>query len=140
MRKRSKRVVRPVSTLISESQHSKLMLSPRMHFQLMLTQPPNADYQFSVLGVFNIAVAISHLQKKRQTQQTYENAQIVLMRLIQESRIPTYEEREFLTTCFNSADWMIGIQNRTSLVNAIKFVDQCIASGNAAKVERKNSN
>ena len=133
MRKRSKRVKGPISALISPNEHATIMLLPRMHLELMLNQAVELKYQQSVLGIFNIAVAIAHFQENEAMQRQYQAAQDVMVQLIREERQPTAAERAFLLQCFNVADRTIGIQNKVQLVRAIEFVDRIIADGDAVQ-------
>ena len=135
MRKRAKRVVRPISSLITPAQHAELMLIPRVHLEMVLTQVIDPNYQQSVLGVFNLGVALCHLRNKVQLQGPFEAAQGVMVALIKEARCPTREESVLLTQCFNLADRTIGVQSKASMVRAIEFVDQLIARGQAARPE-----
>ena len=135
MRKRAKREIRPISSLITPAQHAELMLMPRMHLEMVLTQAINLNYQQSVLGVFNLGVALSHLRGKPQLQDQFEAAQQVMVNLIKGPRGPTADEGLLLSRCFNTADRMIGIQSRANLIRAIEFVDQRIASGHAVQPE-----
>ena len=135
MRKRCKRVSRPVSTLITPAQHMALMLEPRMHLELMLSQTIDLDYQRSVLGVFNLAAALAYLQRKPQTQKQFEAAQRVMSLLIHGARGPSPEEGDFLRRSFNQADRHFGIQSGAMLVRAFEVVDQAGADGETAGKE-----
>ena len=132
MRKRCKRVSRPVSTLITPAQHMALMLKPRMHLELILSQTIDLDYQRSVLSVFNLAAALAFLQNKPQTQSQFEAAQRVMSLLIQGARSPSSEEGDFLRQSFNQADRHFGIQSGAMLVRAFEIVDQAGADGETA--------
>ena len=112
--------------LISPAQHDDLMLGARLHLELVLTQEAVRDYQLSVLGVFNIAVALAHHQKKTPLQQHYEAAQLVMVELIQRQRPPDPVEGYLLRQTFNEADRYIGFQTQAKLVQAIEFASQLL--------------
>ena len=137
MRKRCKRVSRPVSTLITPAQHMALMLEPRMHLELILSQTVDLDYQRSVLGVFNLAAALAFLQSKPQIQNQFEAAQRVMSLLIQGARGPSPEEGDFLRLSFNQADRHFGIQSGATLARALDVVDQ--ARADSETTDKKGS-
>ena len=137
MRKRCKRVSRPVSTLITPAQHMALMLKPRMHLELILSQTIDLDYQRSVLSVFNLAAALAFLQNKPQTQSQFEAAQRVMSLLIQGARGPSPEEGDFLRLSFNQADRHFGIQSGAALARALDVVDQ--ARADSETTDKKGS-
>ena len=112
--------------LITPNQHAELMLAPRLHLEMMLTQTANLNYQQSVLGVFNLAVALAHLQHKPQIQTQFEAAQQIMSQLIQGARSPSHEEGDFLRQSFNLADRRFGMQSGANLVRAFDFVDRTI--------------
>ena len=60
-----------------------LILEPRMHLELILTQTINLGYQRSVLGMFNLATVLAYQQNKPQTQNQFESAQQIMSLLIQ---------------------------------------------------------
>ncbi|WP_422897920.1 hypothetical protein [Propionivibrio sp.] len=117
---------------IGPSQHADLMLGSRLHLEMVLTQPAVPDYQYSVMGVFNIAFALAYLQRNLAILKQFEAAQLTLMRLIQEKRIPDHEEGDSLCHCFNQADRFIGIQSKASFVRATELVNHVIARKEAA--------
>lgn len=122
MRKHCNRSRRAVSALISPNQHASLILRPRLHLEMLLTQVVDVDYQYSVLSVFDLAFALAHLQNKSQAQMQFEAAQKILIRLIKEARGPSQEEGNFLCQRFNQADHYFGIQNTAILVRAVEMV------------------
>lgn len=134
MRKRCKRVPRPVSLLITPSQHMGLVLVPRMHLEMMLTQTVNMHYQRSVLGMFDLAVALAILQNKPQTRDRFEMARQIMYLLIHGSRKPDVKEADFLCRSFNQADQYFGIQSRAMLIRAFDFVDMMIADYKEADI------
>ena len=108
---------------------------PRMHLEMVLTQATNLDYQHSVLGVFNLGMALSHLKNKLQMQQEFEAAQRIMGNLIDEARCPTQEESVLLRQCFNLVDHTIGTQSKLTLIRAIELIDRPIAGGRNEKSE-----
>jgi hypothetical protein len=114
--------------LITPNQHAELMLAPRLHLEMMLTQTANLNYQQSVLGVFNLAVALAHQQKKPQIRTQFEAAQRIMSQLILGGRSPSQEENDFLRQSFNLADRHFGIQSGTNLARAFDFVDRTMTS------------
>ena len=114
--------------LITPNQHAELMLAPRLHLEMMLTQAANLNYQQSVLGVFNLAVALAHLKNKPQILTQFEAAQRIMSQLIQGARSPSQEESDFLRQSFNLADRHFGMQSGANLVRAFDVVDRTITS------------
>ena len=89
------------------------------------------EYQKSVLGIFNLGVAIAHLKGKSALQAQFEAAQLAVVKLIKEQRKPTQEEASFLSGCFNLVDPLVGIQNKANLIRAVEFVDLMIEESKA---------
>ena len=129
MRKRTTRTMHPISSFITPALHSELILIPCMHLEMVLTQATNLDYQHSVLGGFNLGVALSHLKSKLEMQHEFEAAQQIMVNLIAEARCPTHEEGVRLRQCFNLADRTIGTQSKLNLIRAIELIDRPIAGG-----------
>ena len=127
MRKRYKRITQFVSFQISQGQHTDLVLKPRIHLELLLTEAVNVHYQRSVLGVFDLAVALADLQGDRQTQDRFVAAQRVMYQLIYAGRSPGPQEADFLCQSFNQADHIFGRQSHTSFARALDAVDEIIA-------------
>jgi hypothetical protein len=123
MRKHCKRTSRPISALITPDQHTELILAPRLHLEMLLTQEvADEEYQHSVLGVYTLASVLAHMKNKPETQQYFEKAQRIMIQLIKEVRSPNLGERDFLLECFNQADCHFGIQHQETLVQAIRMV------------------
>lgn len=102
----------------------------------MQTHAPNEIYQQSVLGVFNIAVALSHLLRHAELQRQFQDALTLLVAIIEQARLPNESEVAFLNTCFNKAETTIGIQSKASLTRAIEYIDKQIAEGKGVPARR----
>lgn len=126
MRKRSSRVTRPAVALLAPNQHAALMIGPRLHLQQILDNVVSIDFQISVLGVYNLASALSTLQQDAQKQRIYGAAQDLMALLIQEQRPPLPAESAYLRQSFNTADNMIGIQNKRQLLRALDLAQNTI--------------
>jgi len=101
---------------------------------LVLSNIVNLDYQWSVMGAFNLAIAIAALEKRQSILTQYNTAQAIMGTLITSELGPTPDEGDFLRKCFNMIDRHIGIQSAAALVRTIEFVDRMIAT-NAARKE-----
>lgn len=134
MRKSSKRVIRPPSTLIAPAQHDDLMLAPRLHLQMLLEGQHSADYLHSVAGVLNIAAALAQLHGHAQAQTQYSAAQAIMRALIDANRGPTTREGAHLVAAFNAANALLRRQTTHHLGRAITYVDRMIAAGQAGAV------
>ena len=106
-----------------------------MHLELVLSNIVNLDYQWSVIDVFNLAIAMAALEKKQSILTQYNAAQTIMGALITSERGPSLDEGDFLGKYFNMIDRHIGIQSAAALVRTIEFVDRMIAK-NAARKER----
>ena len=80
----------------------------------------------AVLGVYNLASALSTLQQDAQKQRIYGAAQDLMALLIQEQRPPLPAESAYLRQSFNTADNMIGIQNKRQLLRALDLAQNTI--------------
>ena len=140
MRKRCKRTPRPTSSkdiLLSAEQHDDLILNPRMHLHLLLSGHAEAEYLHSVAGVFNVAVALSHLQGKAADQAAYESVQIIISELICAQRSPTDDEAAIILPHFNAAGRLFRRQTISRFMRAIELVEQMISRGEALPVSPK---
>lgn len=131
MRKSCKRVIRHTATLITPAQHDELLLGPRLHLQMLVDGHAELPYLYSVAGVFNIAVALSHLQSNGHAQAQFGTAQEMVFNLIREKRAPIPEESSLLVAAINAASALLRRQTTSNLTRAIAYVEQMIASGDA---------
>lgn len=123
MRKKSKRTIRPVAKPLTPKQKAGIVIAPRMHLQLLLAGQYDINYICSLAGVFNLACALALILERKDLEPTFDGAQEIILRLIQEARAPIDEEGRTLTETFNLADAWITMQNTSTLMRAVAFTE-----------------
>ncbi|MFZ2972956.1 MAG: hypothetical protein WA049_09965 [Ferribacterium limneticum] len=126
MRKKSKRTIRLVAKPLTAKQKADIVIAPRMHLQMLLAGHYDVDYACSLAGVFNLSGALCHLYGRNELEQTFDVAQELIVCLIRECRAPTDDEGQSLAEAFNLADAWITMQNTTSLMKAVDYVERAL--------------
>ena len=124
MRKKNKRIIRPVAKPLTAKQKADIVIAPRMHLQMLLAGQYDDDYACSLAGVFNLSGALSHMYERNDLEQTFDLAQELIVCLIREERVPTDDERQLLAEAFNLADAWITMQNTVTLMKAVDYVER----------------
>ncbi|MBK7462158.1 MAG: hypothetical protein IPJ50_04985 [Betaproteobacteria bacterium] len=124
MRKKNKRIIRPVAKPLTAKQKADIVIAPRMHLQMLLAGQYDVDYACSLAGVFNLSGALSHMYERNDLEQTFDLAQELIVCLIREERVPTDDERQLLAEAFNLADAWITMQNTVTLMKAVDYVER----------------
>lgn len=119
--------------LMSRSEQTDLMVAPRLHLQMILGGRLDLEYLHSVAGVFNIAGALANYRHRRELEEAFDKAQLIMANLIQDLRAPTEEEAQQVTDSFNAADRLLRSQKKTDLAKVIAYVDRRIARGDVVK-------
>ena len=114
---------------MTRSEHTDLMVAPRLHLQMILANQLDLEYLHSVAGVFNIAGALANYHHRRELEEAFDRAQLIMANLIQEFRAPTEEEGRRITDSFNAADRLLRSQTKPDLAKVIAYVDRRIAQG-----------
>lgn len=117
--------------MITPDQRDKLMLSPRMHLELVVTGYASLDHFESVLGAFNTGSALAFYAKDVKRQAMIHRSLDILASCISQTEAgvvtkPSDDEAAFLMAAFNQLERWIGVQNQLQLARAILFVEQSI--------------
>ena len=75
MRKKNKRIIRPVAKPLTAKQKADIVIAPRMHLQMLLAGQYDVDYACSLAGVFNLSGALSHMYERNDLEQTFDGSQ-----------------------------------------------------------------
>jgi len=124
MRKKSGRTPRSIAKPLTPAQLQKMIIGPRMHLHLLLSQCYEHEYAASIGGIFNIATTLAHFKKHDELQAEFDRAQEVLVNLITNERPPDAVESTLLRAAFNIADQWIGIQDTAILTRAMSYADR----------------
>lgn len=119
--------------LMTQRERTDLMVAPRLHLQMILGGQLEPEYLHSVAGVFNIAGALANYRRRRELEERFDRAQLIMAILIEELRAPTTEEAQLVTDSFNAADRLLSCQNKTDLAKVIAYVDRRISRGDVVK-------
>lgn len=119
--------------LMNLAEQTDLMVAPRLHLQMILGGQLDLEYLHSVAGVFNIAGALANYRHRRELEETFDRAQLIMANLIQDLRAPTEDEAQQVTDSFNTADRLLRSQKKTDLAKVIAYVDRRIARGDVVK-------
>ena len=114
---------------LSEPELVQIMLKPHLHLALLLAEgQPNPYYLASIVGVFNVAMALAYMHKDIRSIHLYESIQQTLLDVATHG-IATPETGLRLSKVFTIADQYIAIQAKTDILRAIRLVEYQIAHG-----------
>lgn len=105
-----------------------------MHLTLLLDGQYDDAYLASVLGLFNIGIALAGLSGSSARVSNFERAQRIVAEMARDMVVPDDRSLVFLKSCFNNLDHYIGVQNKSQLLRATKYVSDQIESGQAISV------
>ncbi len=120
--------------MLTPADHNRLMILPRMHLNLVLGGALEGEYLATIAGVFNIVIALAHIQGKPQRQAFFEKGQSVVFEMIKSRTLPDEGSLSVMLESFNSADHYIGIQQTVHIHRALTLVDKTIARGDAVSL------
>ena len=127
MRKKSARTPRLIAKPLPPNQLQRMIVGPRMHLQMLLSQSYDLHYAGSIGWIFNIAGTLAHFKGHVQLQAEFDAAQDVLAKLIEGGRPPNQEEANLLQKAFNLADQWIGSQDTAILTRTINHTNKAMA-------------
>lgn len=119
--------------LMRPAEQTDLMVAPRLHLQMIISGQLDLEYLHSVAGVFNIAGALANYRHRRELEEAFDRAQLIMASLIQDFRAPTDEEVQQITDSFNAADRLLRCQKKPDLAKVIAYVDRRIARGDVVR-------
>lgn len=126
---RVKRIANPTAQRLTEPELVEVMLAPHLHLQqLVATGEPNPYYLASIIGVFNVAVALAYMHKDKRSISLYESIQHAMLDVARDG-IADPETAERLQRVFAIADNYIAIQSKADVLRAIRLVEIQIAHG-----------
>ncbi|MDE2440648.1 MAG: hypothetical protein KGP14_06460 [Betaproteobacteria bacterium] len=125
-----KRTVNPMAVRLSEPELVQFMLRPHVHLSLLLSEGrPNPLYLSSIIGIFNVAMALAYMHKDIRSIHLYESIQRPLLEVATVG-ISTPELGQRLRRVFTIADRYISAQAKADLLRAIRLVEHELAHGN----------
>lgn len=128
-RTRVKHISSHTAVRLSEPELVQIMLKPHLHLALLLDEgQPNPYYLASVVGVFNVAMALAYMHKDIRSIHLYESIQQTLLDVAAHG-VATPEAGLRLAKVFTIADQYIAIQAKTDILRAIRLVEYQIANG-----------
>lgn len=128
-RTRIKHAINPMAVRLSEPELVQIMLRPHLHLsQLLSDGQPNPYYLSSIVGVFNVAMALAYMHKDIRAIHLYESIQQNLLD-VAATGICTAELGLRLRKMFAIADQYIAAQAKTDILRAIRLVEHQLAHG-----------
>lgn len=126
---RVKRIAQPAANRLTEPEMVDIMLGPHLHLEMLLGEcTPNPYYLASIVGVFNVATALSYLHKDKRSIRLYEATQLSL-RDIAQSGVVAPETAARLKKVLGIADKYIEVQSKADVLRAINLVKYQLAHG-----------
>jgi hypothetical protein len=118
LRKRSRRKLSAKATLLTPQEQVELLIAPRVHLDLILARHRNAAYLQSVIGLFDMAIALANLLGQTVQSANYERAQWTLESMAR--GIPSADDAELdiVRASFNQACRAICREDRRRLAEA----------------------
>ena len=123
------------SIFMRPNERTNLMVLPWMHFDLLKNGVFDHDYARTLAGIFNIAGPMANLKKVADLESQFSQAQMVVAQLIKQSRSLDATEGQQIATALQSADQFLAKQTKSDIARVIAYVDRCIASGRASRVD-----
>jgi hypothetical protein len=128
-RTRIKHVTNPMAVRLSEPELVQIILRPHLHLAMLLSEgKPEPYYLSSVVGVFNVAMALAYMHKDIRSIHLYESIQQTLLD-VAASGISTPEIGLRLSKVFTIADQYIAAQAKADILRAIRLVEHQLAHG-----------
>ncbi len=128
-RTRVKHANNPMAVRLAEPELVQIMLRPHLHLaQLLSDGQPNPYYLSSIIGVFNVAMALAYMHKDIRSIHLYESIQQNLLDVATVG-IATPEAGLRLSKVFTIADQYIAAQAKTDILRAIRLVEHQLAHG-----------
>lgn len=128
-RTRIKHLATPAASRLTQPELVQLMLKPHLHLaQLVREGQPNPWYLSSIVGVFNVAMALAYMHKDIRSIHLYESVQHILQEVAAQG-ISSPEAALRLSKVFSIADQYISAQSKADLLRAIRLVEYQIATG-----------
>lgn len=128
MRKKSGRTPRLIAKPLTPAQLQRMIVGPRMHLHMLLSQRYEPEYAASIGEIFNVATTLAHFKGHAELQAEFDKAQDVMVKLIEDGRAPNAAEGTLLREAFNLADQWIGIQDTAVLTRAINYANKATAA------------
>ena len=138
MRKASKRKPRPVSRIITPVQRDALFLAPRMHLELICSGVGTREHIRTIAGLFNITTALAQHAKNQALFANAQGALSILFAAAEKSEplLLDEEDQVRLKVAFGEAEGYISIQQSSTVLRAVEFIETAIATGEGAHVVR----
>jgi hypothetical protein len=128
-RTRVSHAINPMAVRLSEPEFVQIMLRPHVHLALLLSEAqPNPYYLSSIIGVFNVAMALAYMHKDIRSIHLYESIQPILLD-VAASGVSNPETGLRLSKVFTIADQYIATQAKTDILRAIRLVEYQLVHG-----------
>lgn len=128
---RARRLPHCVGDRLSETEYVDMLLPPRLHLdQLLNGETGHPYYLTSVVGVFNVATALSYMHHDRRAIKLYETVSQIILKVARHG-FDSDETRNRLRKTFNIADDYIAQQSKRDLLRAVNLVEHQIKTGQA---------
>lgn len=124
MRKRSRRQVGAKTSLLTPQEQVELLIAPRVHLDLILARQRNADYFQSVIGLFDLAIALANRLGQAAHSANYERAQWALESMARGFPSANEAELDVVRASFNQACRAICREDRRRLAEAAVGAEQ----------------
>ncbi|MBS1158524.1 MAG: hypothetical protein H6R15_943 [Proteobacteria bacterium] len=134
MRKRSRRKESAKAGRLTPEEQVELLIAPRVHLDLILARQRNTDYLRSVIGFFDIAIALAALSPPTQQTANYERALAVLETLAH-GTAAAEAELDLVRASFNQACLDICREDRRRLTKAMASARQQRANDEFSRPE-----
>lgn len=114
---------------LSEPEIIRIMLTPHLHLQMLLsTGEPNPVYFSSLLSVFNVATALAYMLKDKRSVRLYESMHDSMLEVAQQG-ITSEEMARRMKKMLCIADRYIESQTKHDVLRAIKLVESQLGFG-----------
>lgn len=129
MRKKCKRVIRPIARPLTPKEKVDFLIGPRLHLQMLLSQQYALHYTCSVAGFFNFSEVLAFLLRRPDLQPHFASAQEIVLQLIAQERPPLASEGVVLCEIFNLADRFIAMQDTLTMARAMRHANRKLDEG-----------
>lgn len=117
-----KKIAASVPARMAAEEFTEIMLKARLHLE-MIRSTDNSDpyYLASIVGVMNVATALSYMHRDTRSFRFYESVQPIILKIASDG-IGNTDLGARLTKVFNAAERYIEVNSKTDILKAINLV------------------
>lgn len=130
MRKSAHRTPRPLARFLTFKQHRALALLPSMALQLLKAGSATREHWVSLIGFFNIGIALAFLEHNNEFIEQAQEAQDFIVALEPDDNnlyaLPQDERTEHVMALFNAIEYHLKTQHYHVVEKALVYINRAL--------------